>query len=301
MTLDRRTGRIPTVESSASWSIRRPSLDLDGREYILGECMAMSFECLIDPISPSMFFAEFYEQKPLLIDRRQTSKWASLLSIDEIDLYLSTTTPCRPDVFLVDSVRDLKPDDYSFPDSEPPDRIDLPRAYQLFAAGATISLSQMHERVAPLARLCRAIEKTFSSHSQTNIYLSPPNAQGFKTHFDTHDVFVLQVSGSKQWALYDTEIVLPLRGQAFDPDKHTPGLPTREFTLHAGDLFYCPRGLYHSARSTDETSPKPVSASEITGTSTARARYSPCCTNSVCVTNPTSGTAAKPADSAAPD
>jgi ribosomal protein L16 Arg81 hydroxylase len=254
MTLDRRTGRIPTVESSASWSIRRPSLDLDGREYILGECMAMSFECLIDPISPSMFFAEFYEQKPLLIDRRQTSKWASLLSIDEIDLYLSTTTPCRPDVFLVDTVRDLKPDDYSFPDSEPPGRIDLPRAYQLFAAGATISLSQMHERVEPLARLCRAIEKTFSSHSQTNIYLSPPNAQGFKTHFDTHDVFVLQVSGSKQWALYDTEIVLPLRGQAFDPDKHTPGLPTREFTLHVGDLFYCPRGLYHSARSTDETS-----------------------------------------------
>jgi ribosomal protein L16 Arg81 hydroxylase len=254
MALDRRTGRIPTVESSASWSIRRPSLDLDGREYILGECMAMSFECLIDPISPSMFFAEFYEQKPLLIDRRQTSKWASLLSIDEIDLYLSTTTPCRPDVFLVDTVRDLKPDDYSFPDSEPPGRIDLPRAYQLFAAGATISLSQMHERVEPLARLCRAIEKTFSSHSQTNIYLSPPNAQGFKTHFDTHDVFVLQVSGSKQWTLYDTEIVLPLRGQAFDPDKHTPGLPTREFTLHAGDLFYCPRGLYHSARSTDETS-----------------------------------------------
>ena len=67
-------------------------------------------------------------------------------------------------------------------------------------------------------------------------------------------MFVLQVSGSKLWTLYDTGIVLPLRGQAFDPDKHTPGPPTREFTLHAGDLFYCPRGLYHSARSTDEAS-----------------------------------------------
>jgi len=108
--------------------------------------------------------------------------------------------------------------------------------------------------VAPLARLCRAMEKTFSCHFQTNIYMSPPNAQGFKTHFDSHDVFVLQVSGSKQWTLYDTAIVLPLRGQAFDPEKHTPGPATREFTLHAGDLFYCPRGLYHSARSTDETS-----------------------------------------------
>ena len=223
-------------------------------DHIPGECMAMSFGWLIEPIVPSTFFAEFYEQKPLLIERRQSSKFASLLTIDAIDRYLSTTTPCRPDVFLVDAVRDLKPDDYSFPHSEPPGRIDLPRAYQLFATGATISLSQLHERVARLAALCRAVEKTFSSHFQTNVYLSPPNAQGFKTHFDSHDVFVLQVSGSKLWTLYDTGIVLPLRGQAFDPEKHAPGPPTREFTLQAGDLFYCPRGLYHSARSTDETS-----------------------------------------------
>jgi mannose-6-phosphate isomerase-like protein (cupin superfamily) len=112
----------------------------------------------------------------------------------------------------------------------------------------------MHERLPSLADLCRGVEAMFSSHFQTNIYLSPPRAQGFKTHFDSHDVFVLQVSGSKLWTLYDAAIELPLRGQAFDPDQHSPGPPTREFTLHAGDLFYCPRGIYHSARSTDETS-----------------------------------------------
>ncbi len=176
------------------------------------------------------------------------------MSVDAIDRYLSTTTPSNADVFLVDAAREIKSEDYSFPNSEPPGRIDLPRAYQLYRTGATISLSQMHERLPPLAALCRVVERTFSSHFQTNIYLSPPHAQGFKTHFDSHDVFVLQVSGSKLWTIYDTGIVLPLRGQAFDPDRHTPGPPTREFTLHAGDLLYCPRGLYHSARSTDETS-----------------------------------------------
>ena len=216
--------------------------------------MALSFKWLIDPIEPTTFFTEFYEQKPLLIERRDPSKFESLLSIKAIDHYLSTTNPCRPDVFLVDAAREIKPEDYSFPNSEPPGRIDLPRAYELFGTGATVSLSQMHERLPSLADLCRAVEKTFSSHFQTNIYLSPPRAQGFKTHFDSHDVFVLQVSGSKLWTLYDTGIELPLRSQAFDPDKHAPGPSTREFTLHAGDLFYCPRGLYHSARSTDEAS-----------------------------------------------
>src|SRR5262245_34859401 len=128
---------------------------------LTGEHMALSFEWLIDPIVPSTFFAEFYEQKPLLIERRQPSKFASLLSIDAIDRYLSTTTPCHPDVFLVDAARELDPADYAFFNSEPPGRIDLPRAYQLFATGATFSLSQLHEQVAPLAALCRAVEKVF--------------------------------------------------------------------------------------------------------------------------------------------
>jgi cupin superfamily protein len=213
--------------------------------------MALSFEWLIDPIAPATFFSEYYEQKPLLIHREQPSRFQALLTIADIDRYLATATPCRPDVFLVDAGRELKPEDYAL---EPSGRIDLPRAYQLFATGATISLSQLHERLAPLAALCRAVEKTFSSHFQTNVYLSPPNAQGFKTHFDSHDVFVQQVSGSKLWTLYDTAVVLPLRGQVFDPAKHAPGPSTREFALQAGDLLYCPRGLFHSARSTEEAS-----------------------------------------------
>jgi hypothetical protein len=98
------------------------------------------------------------------------------------------------------------------------------------------------------------MEHAFSCHFQTNIYLSPRSAQGFKTHYDSHDVFVLQVSGSKHWTLYDTLIELPLHGQGFEPGKHIPGAATRELTIRAGDVFYCPRGLFHSARATDEVS-----------------------------------------------
>ena len=100
------------------------------------------------------------------------------------------------------------------------------------------------------------MERTFSCHFQTNIYLSPRNAQGFKTHYDSHDVFVLQVAGSKHWTLYGNGngVELPLRGQGFRPAEHMPGPVTREFTVRAGDVFYCPRGLFHAARATDEVS-----------------------------------------------
>lgn len=216
--------------------------------------MAVSFEWLIDPVTPEEFFRDYYEKKPLLIEARDRSKFNPLLSIDAIDRFLATTSPCHPDVFLVDAARELSAEDYSFRSGMPQGRLDLPRVYQHFASGSTIAISHLHECMPELAALCRAAERTFSGHFQTNIYLSPPNAQGFKTHFDSHDVFVLQVAGSKLWTLNDTLIELPLHGQAFEPDNHIPGPASRELTLRAGDLFYCPRGLFHAARSNDEVS-----------------------------------------------
>jgi hypothetical protein len=214
--------------------------------------MMLSFEWLIEPVAPATFFGDYFERKPLLIPGRDPERFKSLLSIEVIDRYLAGTQPSYPDVFLVDAARELKAEDYSLPEAG--GRLDLPRAYQLFESGATISLGQLHERIPELAALCRSVERTFSGHFQTNIYLSPRNAQGFKTHYDSHDVFVLQVAGSKHWTLYDTQIELPLRGQGFEPDTHIPGPATSELTLKAGDVFYCPRGLFHAARSTDDVS-----------------------------------------------
>jgi hypothetical protein len=215
----------------------------------------LSFEWLIDPVTPETFFNEYYERKPLLIRGKDPARFASLLSIEAIDRFLAGSVPSYPDVFLVDAARELKPEDYSFPDAS--GRLDLPRAYQLFDSGSTISLSQMHERIPELATLCRSVEQAFSSHFQTNIYLSPRNAQGFKIHYDSHDVFALQVAGSKHWTLYESGeagVELPLQGQGFDPQRHIPGAATEELTLTAGDVFYCPRGVFHAARSTDEVS-----------------------------------------------
>src|SRR5262245_22628614 len=197
----------------------------------------LSFEWLIDPVAPQVFFDEYFERKPLLIESGHGARFNPLLSVAAIDRFLAGSTPYHPDVFLVDAARDLSPADYTLPDDS--GRIDLPRAYQLFHSGATISISQLQERLAGLAALCRAVERTFSCHFQTNIYLSPRNAQGFKTHYDSHDVFVLQVAGSKHWTLYagGNGPELPLRGQGFKPGEHVPGPVTREFTIKAGDVF----------------------------------------------------------------
>ena len=74
--------------------------------------------------------------------------------------------------------------------------------YQLFCEGATIGLSYLDDVVPSLTLFCCTLEREFSFPFQTNAYLTLARAKGFKAHYDTHDVFVLQVVGSNQWTLY---------------------------------------------------------------------------------------------------
>ena len=112
----------------------------------------------------------------------------------------------------------------------------------------------LQHRQEPLRRLCARLCREAGVRTQTNIYLTPPGSQGFRAHWDTHDVFVLQVCGSKRWHLYEGGPDSPLPHQKFDPDQHAPGAHQDEFTLNSGDTLYIPRGQMHAAETTDEIS-----------------------------------------------
>jgi ribosomal protein L16 Arg81 hydroxylase len=211
---------------------------------------SFSFATLIQPIRSDDFFQHYYERAPLRVPRDQPQFYRDLLSLDRVDGFLVSGAARYPDIFLVQHETDIPASEYSDPDQ----RIDVDRLYRRFADGATIVINHLERYVPEMAELCRTSETLFSMPFQTNIYLSPPNAQGFRTHYDAHDVFVLQIDGTKEWRLYDTALELPLPGQAFHRDRDQPGELTDAFTLAAGDLLYCPRGLMHDARSTDAVS-----------------------------------------------
>ncbi|MDP6953970.1 MAG: cupin domain-containing protein [Alphaproteobacteria bacterium] len=210
------------------------------------------FERVISPVSKDTFFASHYEKAGLRVHREDPGYYAPILSTDRIDEYLTTADPHASEIMLVNAEVETE-----IPSSEYTLRrgvLDIRRVYQLFAEGATLVMPQLHRKVPELAGLCRAVEAEFHAPFQTNIYLTPPEAQGFKTHYDTHDVFVLQVEGNKEWHVYDTPIDLPLLGQKFDREKYETVPESETFLLQAGDLYYCPRGIVHNARSTDTAS-----------------------------------------------
>jgi ribosomal protein L16 Arg81 hydroxylase len=210
----------------------------------------LSFEWLIHPISREVFFEEYWEKQPLVVKRNEANYFCSLLSLDEVDRTITTLDLRYPNVTLKNADRKIAANDYIVRG----DSLDVAKVYQLFGEGSTITLAFLDNVIPTLTSFCRGLEKEFSCPLQTNAYLTPPGAKGAKHHYDTHDVFVLQVANSKQWTTYGTPVELPLRGQDFDSSVHERGAPTLSFELDAGDLAYIPRGVVHDARSGENVS-----------------------------------------------
>lgn len=89
---------------------------------------------------------------------------------------------------------------------------------------------------------------------QPNIYITPAGSRGFDRHYDDHDVFIMQVLGSKNWRLYGSPVELPSRSHRHEWGKYL-SMPLKEsFSLEAGDLLYIPRGHLHDAETSREAS-----------------------------------------------
>ena len=118
--------------------------------------------------------------------------------------------------------------------------VDPGAMYQRFAAGATIVLEGLHKQWPPLATFCRELEESVGHPFQVNAYITPKGSQGFVKHSDDHDVFVLQVFGSKDWSVWDRE--------------DSGGVLLFEEAIRDGDCLYIPDGFPHAARTADEAS-----------------------------------------------
>ena len=113
--------------------------------------------------------------------------------------------------------------------------VDGRKALALFDDGATIVFQGLQRYWEPLTRLVADLELELGHPCQANAYLTPPGAQGFAVHSDSHDVFVFQTHGAKQWEV------------------HTPD-GVRDVLLEPGVSMYLPTGTPHAARAQQATS-----------------------------------------------
>jgi mannose-6-phosphate isomerase-like protein (cupin superfamily) len=199
-------------------------------------------EWLLGP-SATTFLRDAYEREPVVAHHNDPGRFRALLSVMAVDRKVAEQDLREGMLTMADASRSVDASEF-VADSGAIDRVAVARLYR---RGATIILNQLHQSDIALADFCRSVEQVFSCHVQTNIYLTPPRSQGFHTHYDNHDVFVLQIEGEKTWRLYDRPVEAPYRGERFVSGAHPVSEPSHSFVLKAGDCAYVPRGLMHDA------------------------------------------------------
>ncbi|MEV6318724.1 cupin domain-containing protein [Streptomyces sp. NPDC051776] len=214
----------------------------------------MDLNWLLDPITDSEFFRTNWEVQPLFIDRGAPDYFATLPGLDSVEELITATSSgkirSREDANLVrsepigtPSAREIQLNVKGIPDIQ-----DVYRAYR---EGYTVIVNRIHYRSAVVADLSRALEASLHHPVGVNLYLTPQHGQGLPPHVDTHDVFILQLHGVKEWHVGSPPQELPLA----NAEKEKIELcEFRKFRLNPGDMLYLPRGFPHEALTSTSSS-----------------------------------------------
>ncbi|MDQ3897978.1 MAG: cupin domain-containing protein [Actinomycetota bacterium] len=204
------------------------------------------------------FLDHHWTRAPLHRAGADPSAFADLFSVGDVDRFVSSSSPRLPTFRLVRDGKPLDPARYTrtarIGGQSVPGVGDPGRIFDEFRAGATIVLQGLHRSCPPLTRFCRALELELSHPVQVNAYITPAGSQGLGVHYDTHDVFVLQLAGTKAWSIYDPVLVDPLPAQPWTGTAADAGDPILSVDLQAGDCLYVPRGFLHSAKAQEALS-----------------------------------------------
>lgn len=215
---------------------------------------------MLAPIPVDQFFADYWEQRTLLIPRNQVGYYDSVLTLADLDQHLqSRQLPAH--FFRIVNKGDPVPLSKwtrSAPsnvgeDGDPPLVVVPEKLWGEYLVGSTIIISGTQQGIPPLIEFGTALEREWLVRAQTNLYLTPPRAQGFAAHYDFHCVCILQVHGEKTWRLYESDNQLPVTSKAYRTEA-PPGKLKQEFVLRPGDLLYLPRGQVHEACTSDSAS-----------------------------------------------
>ncbi len=197
------------------------------------------------PLSYADFQANYFEQKTALFSGVLHEP---LMQWHDIDVLLNTQEPDerRMQVFLNGQVPPPHFLDEVFEFGRVKKRINKDRFYKLLQHGATLVINQVEEISMPAKKLCSELAHFARQTTSCNAYMSAGAAGTFGKHWDTHDVFAVQLIGKKRWQIFEPSLALPLSHQTSTKFGQPPsGPPCVEYTMCEGDLLYIPRGWWH--------------------------------------------------------
>jgi ribosomal protein L16 Arg81 hydroxylase len=217
---------------------------------------------LLDPMTPETFCAEYLHKKPLHV-RGHPEKFASTLTWAELNRMLEMDVWTQQTLLLNLDTNSVPPAAYCVKaanrDHQPIMRPDPDKVQALMGRGATLGLNEIETLAPGILALVHTIQRELGAKSSVNLYYSQKEHKGFDAHSDRHDVFAVQIFGTKRWNLYEGQLDRPIEHTMFqnvpqmEYDRRK-GKVAEVLEMNPGDLLYLPRGKFHDALTSGDLS-----------------------------------------------
>ena len=218
--------------------------------------MSKNLISVISPLSNEDFFSQYFEKKFLHIARNSPDYFDHILNLKDIDELLATNRLHYPQINLT-----KKESPKGFPTwlvspakTQQTHLILKNELYQQVADGYTLILNSLQYHLPKLNQFVLKQGEEWGVTLSTNVYITPNESQGFQWHYDSHDVLIFQIKGSKTWEIIEEESFLPDQNYKAVSPKMKGEPKTTSILLQEGDTLYIPRGIYHCANTKSEYS-----------------------------------------------
>lgn len=216
--------------------------------------METNLEWLLAPSTAEEFAKCHWGRAPLRVRRDDSSYFSELLPEADLEFALHTAARIPGAVeILIEEDRPIKCRSHAHAVAE-------------FRRGKSLRIDSVQRFSRNIFCLSQNLAQRISCPINVNMYLTPGSGKkALDRHYDTHDIFVLQIHRNKNWRLYDPQFpapleFLPLLQHESEREMKKFRLQTdftgqkdsrlaSEFTMQAGDCLYLPRGVWHEAES----------------------------------------------------
>ncbi len=127
-------------------------------------------------------------------------------------------------------------------------RLIKPAVYERMSKGATLIANKIVNEPTVHA-LARQVAEFTGRQTVCSVYAAFGRQASFQTHWDTRDLFAIQLIGRKRWIIHAPSFADPLfmqQSKDLEQDYPCPTEPYLDLILEPGDMLYLPRGWWHN-------------------------------------------------------
>jgi len=222
-----------------------------------------TLEDLLFPVTEADFMRDYDGRQPLHIPAGDHPDKAGILTWQAFNGLLQQTHIWTTETLrLMLDGEGVRPEQYCKPIAtlSGPIMRPSPSMVDVFlSGGASLVANDMLHAHPPLTQVGHVLGRTFAATVGANVYCSFQGVRAFGSHYDNHDVFVVQTEGEKVWTLYENRADNPVELLPGNDDtqrffERSRGAVMSQVRLRRGDVLYLPRGWYHDALATDGAS-----------------------------------------------